>query len=81
MKHDWWSRWLVSRAERLLTDPDGFDDPDERMFGTLPIHLMTLQLAPARGYRRAVLRRYLRANPSNRRVPFPLMRIVKRLRR
>jgi hypothetical protein len=81
MKEDRWSRWLVTRAARLLTDPNGFDDPGERALGTLPIHLMTLQLAPAPGYRCAVLRRYLRADPRGRRLPFPLVRLAERLRR
>lgn len=80
MAADRWTRWLVDRAERLLTDPDGFDDPAERWFGTWPIHLMTAQLAPGPGYRRAILRRYLRADPGGpRRIPFPLVRAAERL--
>lgn len=65
-------RALVAGGRRLLTGRGAS--------GTLPLHAMTPLLSPARGYRRSVLRRYLRADPEGPRgVPFPLTRAVRRL--
>lgn len=77
---DWRTRLLVAGGLRLLTDPAGYDDPDERRFATLPIHLMTALLVPGGAYRRAEMTRRFRARPGGPRwLPVAAVRIARRL--
>jgi hypothetical protein len=46
LRRDRVTRLLAAIATRIMTAPDGYDDPAETRFGTLPIHLSYMLLLP-----------------------------------
>lgn len=87
VRRDPGTRLMARLAGRMMTAPDGFDDPRETAAGTLPIHLMQMMILPGWRFVLGELRRKAmpdpRLGPRSRvgRWSYPAAALVRRLSR